>query len=183
MGGGGPEDVAPGERRSGRLELELGVVEHDRTPRPAGHGHRRRQQPVVGSQQHALAVADLDRHRPAVGADARVDDGQHDTAGHVLDGPGQGQRGAPHVVGGDVVGEIDHRHVTGDVTDHRLHDADELVTDTEVGQEGDGVVAGGDHGVDGIGSGPGDEQGWCRPPDGTSPAGAALTGASAASSV
>src|SRR5690606_24560658 len=90
------------------------------------------------------AVTDLDGDRPPVGADAGVDDRQHDAGAQVADAAGEGEPAAAHVVGGDVVGEVDDGGAGFDRADHRVHDADELVDAPVVGQEGDRVV--GDHG-------------------------------------
>ena len=47
---------------------------------------------------------------------------------------------AAHVVGSDLVGEVEHGDVAGEVADDGLDHADELVGRPEVGQERDGVV-------------------------------------------
>ena len=50
----------------------------------------------------------LDAEQPAVGADAGIDDGEHDRARReVLDGPDEGQGPGLHVVGRDLVAEVD----------------------------------------------------------------------------
>ena len=51
----------------------------------------------------------------------------HDAARQVLDGPHQRQGAGPHVVGSDLVGEVEHGDVAGEVADDRLDHADELV--------------------------------------------------------
>ena len=95
---------------------------------------------MSGPDEHAGAAGDLDGDRLARRADTGVDDGQHDALGDVRDGPGQGQRSAAHVVGADAVGEVDRRDVRGQVAQHGLDDADELVVEAVVGQERHGVV-------------------------------------------
>ena len=54
---------------------------------------------------------DLDRDGPAGGAHAGVDDRQHDPWGEVLDGADQGEAAGPHVVGRQLVAEVDHGDV------------------------------------------------------------------------
>ena len=113
VGGGGREDVAAGERRAGGGELVVGVRELDgarwrrrtsRRPRPAGRCRAR---------PGALAVADLDRDRPALGADAGVDDREHHARAQVLRGAARVRPPAAHVVGRDVVGEVDRPSTCG----------------------------------------------------------------------
>ena len=135
------EDVAAGERGPVRLQVVLLVGQHHGPPGAARHRHRRRQQTVVGPDEHALAVGDLDRDRLATAADARVDDGEDDTARDVGDAAGQRQAAGAHVERGDVVGQVDRLGVRSDVADDRLDDADELVDQAVVGQQRDGVVA------------------------------------------
>ena len=53
--------------------------------RPAEHRDRGREQPVVGADERG--VLDLDRDAAPVGADAGVDDREHDALGQVLDRP------------------------------------------------------------------------------------------------
>ena len=69
------------------------------------------------------------------------------------------------------------RDVRGEVADHRLDDADELVVDAVVGEERDGVVAADPsrRTLPASDDGPGRDEGRCQPPDGTSPVGAART--------
>ena len=141
MGRGRGEDVASRERRAGRLELVLGVRQLDRAFGTAGHRHRRCQETVVGSDHHAGTAGDLDRDRTAVGADARIDDREHDTRWHVADAPRERECSGANVVRRDLMGEVDDFDVWRDVADHGLHDADELVAIAVVGQERHRVVA------------------------------------------
>ena len=92
-----------------RRRWYVGVGELDGPLGAAGHRRGRRQQPVVRPDQHPLAPGHLDRDGAPLGADARVDHGEHDAARQVLDGAHQRQRAGPHVVGRDLVGEVDAR--------------------------------------------------------------------------
>ena len=66
----------------------------------AGQRDGRRQQPVVGPDQHARAAGDLDRDGAPRRPDTGIDDRQHDAVGDVGDRPGERQRAAAHVVAG-----------------------------------------------------------------------------------
>ena len=107
VGGGGSEDVAAGERRARRGEMEVRVVEHDGAARAAGDRDGRREQAVVGADENAGAVGDLDGDGARGRADARVDDGEHDAFGDVGDRSRRAQRSGADVVGADPVGEVD----------------------------------------------------------------------------
>ena len=76
-----PANVAPGRR-----QVVLAVGQHDHAVRAAGHRHCRRQQAVVGTDEHGhvVALTDLDRDGPPIGADARIDDCEHHPWGEVL---------------------------------------------------------------------------------------------------
>ena len=142
VGGRRSEDVAPGERgarraRAGRRRWSSSTARR----RAAGDGDRRGEQPVVGADEDAGAVGHLDGDGPAGGADAGIDDREHDALGNVGDGPGERQGAGAHVVGADAVGEVDRRDVRREVADHRLDDADELVVEAVVGEQRHGVVA------------------------------------------
>jgi len=56
------------------------------------------------------------------------------------DGPHERQGAGSHVVGSDLVREVEHGDMASGVADDRLDHADELVGRPEVGQERDGVV-------------------------------------------
>ncbi len=195
-----PANVAPAD-----CELVLGVRQLDRAFGTAGHRHGRCQETVVGSDHHAGTARDLDRDGTAVGADARIDDREHDARRHVPDASGERECSGANVVRRDLMGEVDDADVRRDVADHGLHDADELVAVAVVGQERHGVVAPRRrtvrhrvatvrhcvalsfarvierHATGRDENGPGRDEGRCQPPDGTSPVGASggkTTGAS-----
>ena len=95
----GAKTSRPAKVGPGRRQLVLGVGQLDGPAGAADHRHRRGEQAVVGPDEDRLAVADLDRDGPPVGADAGVDDGEHDAGAQVLGGPGQAERAGPDVVG------------------------------------------------------------------------------------
>ncbi|NDH97874.1 MAG: hypothetical protein EBZ17_10560 [Actinobacteria bacterium] len=76
---------------TGGSESVLRVGEFKRPGRPADEADCRSEQPIVGADQHRHAIADLEGDRSAVGADARVDDGDDDTGAEVVRGASQGQ--------------------------------------------------------------------------------------------
>ena len=132
-----------GRRRSARGgELVVGVGQLDRSGRAADHADRRGQQPVVRPDEDRGAVAHLDRHRSAVGADPGIDDGEHHARRQVLRGcaPASGRRPARRAA---AISWLMSITTTGGaiwrITD--LHDADELVGRAVVGEERDRVVA------------------------------------------
>ncbi len=131
-----PANVAPGA-----LQLIGGVVELDSPCRSTGEGDGRGEQTIVGADEDTGAVADLDGDGLAARAHPGIDDSQDDTFGDVGDRPGQRQRPGAHVEGPDPVGEVDGRHVRGELADHRLDDAGELVVESVVGEQADGLVA------------------------------------------
>ncbi len=85
--GHGPEDVAPVEGRPRRGHVVGGIVQNHRTGGATDHGHRRREETVVGPDQYRLAVTDFDGDSPAIGADTGIDDGDDHTGNQVLAGP------------------------------------------------------------------------------------------------
>jgi hypothetical protein len=117
----------------------VGARELDRGGGPTAHRHGAGQQAVVGSDEVALASADLDGDGAARRADAGIDDREHHPGAEVLRRPAQGEAAGSHVVGRDLVGEVDDGDVGSDGADHGLHDTDELVTRAVVRQEGDRV--------------------------------------------
>ncbi len=135
------EDVAPGERGAVGLQVVLLVGQDHRTPCAACHRHRRGQQPVVGPDEHALAVGDLDRDRLAAAADTRVDHGEDHPTREVRNATGQRQAAGAHVERCDLVRQVDRVRMRCDVVDDRLDHTDELVDQAVVGQQRDGVVA------------------------------------------
>ena len=104
-------------------------------PRPAEHGDGRREQAVVGADEEA--ALDLDRDAAPVGADAGIDDREHDAVGQVLHRPHQRERTGPDVERRDVVGDVDDPQVGRHVEHHRVAHADELVDPAVVGEERD----------------------------------------------
>ena len=87
MGGGGSEHVAPGEGRARAPAAGTsGLVSSTAAVGAAAHRDRAGEQPVVGTDEVALPVADLDGDGPAGGADAGVDDGEHHAGAQVLRG-------------------------------------------------------------------------------------------------
>ncbi len=80
----------------------------------------------------------LDADAPACGADAWVDDGEHDAGAEVWYGPHQSVAPGPDVERRYVVGEVDDHGARGTRRDHGVDDADELVRCAEVGEEEDG---------------------------------------------
>ena len=86
-------DVAAGERRArGAGSWYSGLSRATIRPGPPEHRDRRREQPVVGTDEEA--ALDLDRDAPPVGADAGVDDREHHTVGQVLHRPHERERPA-----------------------------------------------------------------------------------------
>ena len=136
MPGGGCEHIASGERGTGRGKVIVGVVEHDDTAGAACDRRRRREQSVVGAEQHA--AVDLDRHQAPVGAHPRVDH-RHENGvfRQVLHRPHEQQRSGPDVVGGDVVAEVEDGGAGSEPQHHCLADPDELVSEPVVGSERD----------------------------------------------
>jgi hypothetical protein len=118
----------------------LRLVQHDGALRAARHRDSRREQPVVGSDEHALTTGDLDGDGAARRADTGIDDREDHAGVDVLDGARQGERTGADVVRRDAVGDVDDRRVRGDGPDDRLADADELVVEAVVGEERDGRV-------------------------------------------
>ena len=136
VAGGGCEHVTAGERRAGRGELVVGVVERDHRPGATGHRHRRGEQAVVGAEQHAAGHLHADQ--AAAGAHARVDDrDDHAVVGQVLHRPHQHERARPHVVGRDLVADVEDAHVGREAEHDRLAHPDELVGVAVVGRERD----------------------------------------------
>ena len=106
----GAKTSRPAKVGPGRREVVLGV---GRARRPA---RRRRPWPPPGPAARCRDRRAPTRRRPTSTAIARrsvptpgVDDGEHDAGREVLDGPGEGQPAGPHVVGRDVVGDVDDR--------------------------------------------------------------------------
>ena len=109
------------------------VGERDGASGAADHRDRRREQPVVRTEEDAGLR--LDRDRPPVGADSGVDDREHDPFGQVLHRAHERECAGPDVVRRDVVGDVDDRELGREAEHHCLADADELVGVPVVGQE------------------------------------------------
>ena len=74
----------------------------------------------------------------AVGADARIDDAEHDgVGGRVGDGVGEEDRAEHDVHRRNAMGQVHDAGVRSDPRDHAVTDADELVLETEIRQEQD----------------------------------------------
>jgi len=93
----------------------------------------RKQQPVVGTYVDAPTLV-LERHGPTIGADSRIDYGEMDSTGmYGIVSQASALRGeAPRL---DAVRDVDDLDVGGDPLDHSVARADEVVLETEVGQE------------------------------------------------
>ena len=135
VAGGGSEHVASGEGGPGRGEPVVGVVERDHRTGPTGHGHRRGEQTVVGTEEHA--PGHLYAHQTAAGADARVDDRQVHARSAERQRTAQDEGSGPDVVAVEAVGEVDDPRLGRDSRDHRAADPGELVARAVVRQEGD----------------------------------------------
>ena len=91
-----PANVAPGAGRCQRVS-----VSSTARSAPPAKRHGGSEQPVVGTDEHALAAGHLDRDRPAGRGDAGVDHREHDAGRDVADAAGEGERSASHVEGRD----------------------------------------------------------------------------------
>ena len=118
-----------------------GFVELVRGLDPAQALGRRQEQAVVGADEEA-AVAAPQRERAPAGTHSRIDDGQVDAGRHVRERVRQRQRALEHRLRRDPVRDVDDLGVRRDPLHHAVADADEVVGQPEVGQEGD------DHGGD-----------------------------------
>ena len=95
------------------------------------------EQAVVRPDQQAALLGGPQRQRPPLGADVGVDDGQVHSGGHVRQRPREHRGAGAHVLARDAVREVDDAGVRADAGDHAVHDADELVGQPVVRQEGD----------------------------------------------
>ena len=108
------------------------------------------QEAVVGADERGGGGGDGEE--AAVGADAGVDDGEHHTAvGEVLHGAHEGEPAGPHVVGRQVVGDVDDAQTGREAQHHGLADADELVDEAVIGEEGDRLQRSGRQLLPGLG--------------------------------
>ena len=84
-GGRRGEAVPAVEGPAPRWEGHLGVLDREGSGRAPEKGHRRREEPVVGTYQ--VSPLRLDNDGPPAGTDPGVDNGQDHPGRHVLDGP------------------------------------------------------------------------------------------------
>ena len=94
------------------------------------------EQAVVGADVEP-SVAAAQRDGAAVAADLRVDDREVDADRHVRQGVGQRGRAFDDRLRPDPVGHVDHLRARRDALDDAVADADEVVLEPEVGEEGD----------------------------------------------
>ena len=133
--GGGREDVAAVEGGRHRLQHVAGLRELDCLRHPA--------EPVRGHQQQAVvrpdvqaAVTAAQGERAAIAADSRVDDREVHADRHERQRVGQDEGSLEHVLREDAVRDVDHVGVRRDPLDDAVADADELVRDAIVGEQG-----------------------------------------------
>ena len=147
VGGGGSEDVptvegGPGRGSGGGARSAVrrggwaqGHGPGHRTERPGGGD----EEAVVRSDQPARSGAggDAHRHGPAARPHAGVDHGQHHPPAQMGCTSLQQVGAALHVEGLHEVGQVDHRGRGRQPVEHRVHDTDELVGQSVVGEEVD----------------------------------------------
>ena len=143
VGGGGGEDVAPGEGRARRREVVLGVGQLDRRGGAAAHGDRRR--PAARCRgRRGRSGRRRPRPRPPGGRcrrPGRPPRARRPGTGTARPGRARGRR--PRTSWGGMSWVRSMTATLGrDRADHRVHDADELVAGAVVGEEGDRVEAG-----------------------------------------
>jgi hypothetical protein len=102
-----------------------GVVEHHRPLDATQRLGRRRQQPVVGPDEQAGRR--LHEHRPAGGADARVDDRDVDAHRQVRHGLCEHGRALRHLARRHQVGHVDDPGMGGQPGEHAVAGGDEAV--------------------------------------------------------
>ena len=130
------EDVAAVEGVRDRLEPVVGVRKLDRLLDSAEPVGGEDQEPVVGADVEA-PVGPAEGDRPAIAADARVDDREMDALRHEGKRAREHQRALDDVVRRDPVGDVDHLGVRRDALDDSAARAHEVVLEAEVRQEGD----------------------------------------------
>ena len=136
VSGGRREEIAAVEGAGDAVECEIRVGQLVRGGDSAGSFRGRDQQAVVGADEQA-AVARGERERPTVAADARVDHGEVDSLGHVRERVAKDERTLENVLRRDAVRDVDDLRVGCDPLDHAVAGSDEVVSEPEVGQEGD----------------------------------------------
>ena len=137
VGDRGRHDVATGERRPRRGQLVLRVLERDDPLGAAQHRDGGREEPVVGTDEHA--VLHLDGDAPSLGSDPGIDDREHEPFGEVLHRSRERERTGAHVERCNVVRDVEHAQLRCEVGHHRVADTDELVTAPVVGEKRDEV--------------------------------------------
>ena len=137
-GGDGREQVAAVERGRHGLEPPRRRRDLDRLGDPAEAVGRGQQQAVVGADEDAVVERGAQRDGAPPRADLRVDDREVHAGRRVGQRPREHQRAGEHGLARDAVGEVDHARGRALVRDHGVHDADELVRQPVVGEEGDG---------------------------------------------
>jgi hypothetical protein len=131
------EDVAAVERGRDRFQPPRRGRDLDRLGDAAEALGGRRQEAVVRTDQQAALIRGPQRHRPPPGADVGVDDGQVHPGRQVRQRALEHGGGGAHVVARDAVRDVDDAGVGADPGDHAVHDADELVGEPVVREEGD----------------------------------------------
>ncbi len=141
VGGGRGEDVAPVEGRASVGTSTSGLVSSTARDAPP-------QSATAGASRPLSGPTSTEAPSPTSTAIGRR---EVPTCGSTTASTTPGQRygvlrararpPAAHVVGRDAVGEVDDGDLGGDRADHRVDDADELVDEPVVGEEGDRVVA------------------------------------------
>ena len=135
MRSGRGKDVAASKRGAWCHQLVGLVREHYGTTCASGHRDGWSQQTVVRSDEHAFAIANLDGNGQPVGANARIDNRQHDARRHVRNGSGEGERSGAHIERGHLVGDVDDGDMVGEIAHDALDDPDELIDRAVVGKE------------------------------------------------
>ena len=95
------------------------------------------QQAVVGADEQAVVERGAQRDGAPPRADLRVDDREVHAGRGVGEGAREHQRAGEDGLARDAVREVDHARGRALVRDHGVHDADELVRQPVVGEEGD----------------------------------------------
>jgi hypothetical protein len=131
------EQVAAVERRGHRAQTVRRPADLDRLDHAAELLGRRDEQAVVGPHEQPLLLGAAHRDRAAPPADLGVDDRQVHAGRRERQPAPQHQRPRADVVPRDAVRQVDHARVRGDARDHRVADADEVVVQSVVAEEGD----------------------------------------------
>ena len=124
------------ERRRHRLEAEAAARDVDGLHDAPGSLGGEREQAVVGPDEPA-AVPRAEGDGPPLRADIGINDGEMHADRHVGDRLGEDERAGADVVAIDPVGEVDDAGLGTGPDDHPVADADEVVGQPIVRQEGD----------------------------------------------